>query len=259
VIAAATTLSVAAVSHPYQSLDDVLARAAEVSAAFAGSTLRVICQENDRQTIVVDPIAMAGEPASNPTEWAFRDVVAGWSIAPPSRAGNEGWKELHRAQSIGQFQSFPGKDPVTTRTTALVDAFDVPAPFPRFAGAFVAASNQSRFQFKKGDETEVGGLAVWEVTFRETATPPFWILPLSGSLWIDPSTGQVVRSVAAVKGRDPFADSLTVEYRVDPPSGLNLPHRFTRRTHLSHFKHERLWVDTTGTFTACRVLPASTH
>jgi hypothetical protein len=33
---------------------------------------------------------------------------------------------------------------------------------------------------------------VWEVKFRETVTPSLWSQPVSGSFWIDPSTGRVL-------------------------------------------------------------------
>jgi hypothetical protein len=100
----------------------------------------------------------------------------------------------------------------------------------------------------------VGGLTVWEVKFRETSTPSLWRLPLSGSFGLDPSTGRVVRSTIAARGKAPFSDAMTVDYRVDPATAFHLPYSLTRRTHITS---ERSWVQTTGTFTGCRVLPAS--
>ena len=97
---------------------------------------------------------------------------------------------------------------------------------------------------------------MWEVKFRETATPSLWSQPISGSFWLDPSNGRVVRSAIAVRGKAPFSDEMTVNYRLDPATALYLPHSLKRRTHITS---ERSWVDTTGTFTGCRVLPASSH
>jgi hypothetical protein len=133
---------------------------------------------------------------------------------------------------------------------------DVPAPLPRLATMFLSAFNQPHFEFSKVGETEVQGLTAWEVKFRETATPSLWSQPISGSFWLDPSTGRVVRSTIAVRGNAPFSDEMTVDYRLDPAKALSLPHSLKRHTHITS---EHSWVDTTGTFTGCRVLPASSH
>jgi hypothetical protein len=126
---------------------------------------------------------------------------------------------------------------------------------------FLSALNQPHFEFSKVGETKVQGLTVWEVTFRETATPSLLSQPISGSFWLDPSTGRVVRSAIAVRGKAQFSDEMTVDYRVDPATALYLPHSLKRRTYIAalHPRSERSQVDTTGTFTGCRVLPASSH
>jgi hypothetical protein len=107
----------------------------------------------------------------------------------------------------------------------------------------------------------VQGLTVWEVKFRETATPSLWSEPISGSFWLDPSTGRVVRSAIAVRSKVPFPDDMTVDYRLDPATALYLPHSLKRRTYIAsvHPRSERSHVDTAGTFTGCRMLPASSH
>ena len=261
-VAFATTLSLRAAARPSPSLNEVLARAAGATAAFADFSQRVVCQENDRQTTVIDPVPTPSAlgldegPAHDRVEWAYRDIVASWSIAPPSRYGSDEWNEVRNVPSLGRFQPFPGKRAMDARSTALIDAIDLPAPFPRFAIMFLSAINQPHFEFSKVGETEVGGLTVWEVKFRETSTPSLWRLPLSGSFWLDPSTGRLVRSAIAVRGTAPFSDAMTVDYRVDPSTAFSLPRSLTRRTHVTS---ERSWVDTTGTFTGCRVLPASSH
>ncbi len=127
---------------------------------------------------------------------------------------------------------------------------------PRWASGFLSARNQPHFEFSKVGETEVQGLTVWKVKFRETVTPPLWSLPISGSFWIDPSNGRVVRSAIAVRGEAMFRTSMSVDYRLDPATALYLPHSLKRRTHITS---ERSWVETTGTLTGCRVLPAASH
>ena len=266
-VAFATSLSLRAAARPSPSLNQVLARAADATAAFAASSQRVACQENDRQTLVGDPLPVPLDWSHNPTPWAYRDIVASWSLTTASAHGSHAWEEVRTPGPLEPFQPFPSKRAVDAWITAMVDrAMDVPAPLARLAAVFLSARNQPRFEFSKVDETEVDGMTVWEVKFRETTTPSLGTLPISGSVWIDASTGRVVRSAIAVRGEATFSDSMTVVYRLDPATGFYLPHTLTRRTHVTNERvgtgvgaagDLRLWVQTTGTFTGCRVSPAS--
>ena len=256
-VALAATLSLRAAARPSPTLNEVLARAADATAAFADPSHRIVCQENDRQTTVINPVPISlDSPAYGPQQLAYRDIVASWSMTPPSPRGSGAWNEVLDVESLGPFQPFPSIRP-DPRTTAIIDrTIDVPAPLPRLATVFLSALNQPHFEFGKVGETEVQGMTVWELKFRETATPSLWSHPISGSFWLDPSTGRVVRSAIAVRGKAPFSDEMTVHYRLDPTTALYLPHRLQRRTHVTS---ERSWVETTGTFTGCRVLHASSH
>jgi len=256
-VAFATTLCLGAAASPSPSLDAVLARAAASTAAIADPNHRIVCQENDRQTTVVDvPSVFTEMPSYDPRPLAYRDIVASWSMTPPSPHGSGAWDEVLDVESRGPFQPFPSIKALQ-RLTAIVDrTIDVPTPLPRWATGFLSARNQPHFAFSKVGETALQGLTVWEVKFRETATPSLWSLPMSGSFWIDPSTGRLVRSAIAVRGEAPFSDEMTVEYRIDPATDLSLPHRLKRRTYVTS---EPSWVEATGTFTGCRVLPASSR
>ena len=251
-VAFATALSLRAAARPSPTLSIVLARAADATAAFAGPGRRIVCQENDRQTTVADFVPLGpDESAYDPRPLAYRDIVASWSVTPPSPHGSDAWNEVLDIESLGPFQPFPSIKALP-RLTAIIDqSMDVPTPLPRWAPRFLGALNQPHFEFSKVGETEVQGLTVWEVKFRETATPPLWSMPISGSFWIDPSNGRVVRSAIAVRGEAPFSDEMSVDYRFDPPTALSLPHNLKRRTHITS---ERSWVETIGTFTGCRVL-----
>lgn len=253
----ATTLCLRAAARPSPTLNHVLARAADAAAAFADPGRRIVCQESDRQTMVADLVpVMMDWPSNGPQQLAYRDIVASWSVTPPSPSGSGAWQEVLDVDPPGPFQPFPSIKALP-RIAAIIDrTIDVPAPMPRWASGFLSARNQPRFEFSKAGETEVQGLTVWEVTFREAATPSIWSQPISGSFWIDPSTGRVARSAISVKGKAPFSDDMTVDYRLDPATALNLPHTLKRRTHITS---ERSWVETTGTFTGCRVLPAASH
>ena len=266
-VALATTLSLRAAARPSSSLNEVLARAANATAAFASPSHRIACQENARQTLVGDPLPVPLDWSHNPTPWAYRDIVASWSLTTASTQGSDAWEEVRTPGPLEPFQPFPSKRAVDAWITAMIDkAMDVPAPLARVAAVFLSARNQPRFEFRKADETEVDGLTVWEVKFRETVTPSLGTLPISGSVWIDAATGRVVRSTIEARGEATISDSMTVGYRLDPATGFYLPHTMTRRTHVTNERvgtgvgavgNLRLWVQTTGTFTACRVSPAT--
>jgi hypothetical protein len=240
----------------------LLARAADATAAFADPSQRIVCQENDRQTTVVDlPSVSTDMPSYDPRPLAYRDIVASWSMTPPSPHGSGAWDEVLDVESRGPFQPFPSIRALP-RLTGIIDrTIDVPEPLPRWATALLGAPNQPHFEFRKVDETKVQRLTVWEVTFRETATPSLWSQPVSGSFWLDPSTGRVVRSAIAVRGEAAFSDEMTVDYLLDPATALYLPHSLKRRTRITPVDNRSAWwqVDTAGTFTGCRVLPGSSH
>ena len=256
-VAFATTLSVRAAARPSPSLNDVLARAADATAALADPSHRIVCQEVARQTTVADLVSLNTDwPGFGPQQLAYRDIVASWSMTPSSLSGSGAWTEVLDVESRGPFQPFPSIKPLPRLAAIIEQTIDVPAPLPRLATLFLSALNQAHFEFSKVGETQLQGLTVWEVKFRETATPSLWSQPISGAFWLEPSTGRVVRSAIAVRGEAPLSDEMTVDYRLDSATGLSLPHSLTRRTHITN---DRSWVDATGTFTGCRVLPASLH
>ena len=153
-VAFATALSLRAAARPAPTLKDVLARAAEATAAFADSGHRIVCQENDRQTTVVDlPSVSTDMPSYDPRPLAYRDLVASWSMTPPSPHGSGVWEEVVDVESRGPFKPFPSIRALQ-RLTAIIDrTIDVPAPLPRWATGFLSARNQPHFDFSKDGET----------------------------------------------------------------------------------------------------------
>jgi hypothetical protein len=71
---------------------------------------------------------------------------------------------------------------------------------PTAALFFLQPENQSRFRFAKDGEDTVDGTRVWRVTYRETDRPTIVRTttgrdaPASGTFWIDPVHGRVVRT-----------------------------------------------------------------
>jgi hypothetical protein len=71
---------------------------------------------------------------------------------------------------------------------------------PSMALFFLQPENQPRFRFTKDGEETVGGTRVWRVRYRETDRPTIVRTttgrdaPVSGTFWIDPVDGRVVRT-----------------------------------------------------------------
>jgi VWFA-related protein len=93
---------------------------------------------------------------------------------------------------------------------------------PTFALTILLDRNIHAFAFKRGREETVEGARLLRVDFRETATPTLvrgadgGDVPASGSLWIDPLTGRVVKTfLRAARGSGPAAlAGLTLESTV---------------------------------------------
>jgi hypothetical protein len=97
---------------------------------------------------------------------------------------------------------------------------------------FLHPVNRWRFRFEREGRAEIGGVAAIELSFRETARPTAIRgrsgadLPASGSFWIEPDTGRVVRTL--VRTNDGTVRSeVRVTYREDPALGLWVPGEMT--------------------------------
>jgi hypothetical protein len=74
--------------------------------------------------------------------------------------------------------------------------FDVPT----MALFFLQPSYSSRFRFRKDGEEKLGGTLVWKVGYEETVKPTIIRtssgkdMPVRGTFWIDPVSGQVLKT-----------------------------------------------------------------
>jgi VWFA-related protein len=108
--------------------------------------------------------------------------------------------------------------------------------FPTLALAFLLPDVQGRFAFEGRGRQSVGGMDRVEVAFVEHATPTIvhddsgHDVPSRGRLWIDPDTGQVVRSVLEhdANGHSWLAWArIAVEYRREPRLDILVPDSMT--------------------------------
>lgn len=108
---------------------------------------------------------------------------------------------------------------------------------PTAALFFFAPPGQSRFVFTKRRETTIDGVPVWEIDFKEIATPTLIRttthkdVPAQGTLWAIAADGAVVRTRLVVSGFAGFGSKSDVEvsYARDARLGMWLPSTMRER------------------------------
>jgi len=101
---------------------------------------------------------------------------------------------------------------------------------PTLALLFLHPEDQHRLTFTKADETEVEGMKLWVVRYRETERPTMIHnergddVPTTGRYWIEPDTGRVVQTELEVTDlRYDVRGVVVVAYRPDEKIGLWMP------------------------------------
>ena len=101
---------------------------------------------------------------------------------------------------------------------------------PTLALGFLLPDRQPRFRYKRSGSTEVHGTPVWIVVFQERdhptliRTPEYRDMPSSGTFWIDPRTGAVLRSeLRAGTKKDGVSSIILVGYRHQDRFDMLLP------------------------------------
>jgi VWFA-related protein len=229
-------------SKPDPVLDTVVARAAEYIAGYFREFRNVVAEEDYVQMIpatrplenrrVKSDFLLVTAPDGN-TWIPFRDVfeVDGRVIrdredrlrklfleSPPGTA----FEAMARVQDEGSRYN-------------LVSLGKTDINVPTFALTILLDRNIRSFTFKRGREESVDGQALLRVDFDETARPTLVRgadgsdVPSSGSLWIDPLTGRIVKTfLRAARDTGPTALAgltleATVVYRRSDTLGLWVP------------------------------------
>ena len=101
---------------------------------------------------------------------------------------------------------------------------------PTLALGFLLPDRQPRFRYKRSGAAVVNGTPVWLVTFQERErptlirTPEGRDMPSSGTFWIDPRTGAVLRTELRTGGRkDRLSSIILVGYRHHDRFDMLLP------------------------------------
>jgi hypothetical protein len=104
---------------------------------------------------------------------------------------------------------------------------------PTLALEMLHPRNQSRFSFSKAGEERIAATLTWRVDFKERDRPTFIRntsgrdRPSRGSIWLDPSTGEVWRTLLAWDG--PPSGMITVAYGYVPNIDVLVPLTMTER------------------------------
>ena len=217
-IAGATTAASAQATDP--SLEPVLARMSAYISSYGEKAALVVAIEEYTQTVMFEGAAVPTQPrrlvaefaivkTSDGTGWVgFRDVVEVNGSAVADRrdrlmslftaTATADATELQRiANESSRFNIGPVSRNFNVPTTAMF---------------FFLPDNIARFAFTRKGTKKINGVETWEVAFRETRTPTLIMtaagvdVPVSGTLWVKPDDGTVVRTRLQLKN---FADQMT--------------------------------------------------
>lgn len=208
-------------------LEPVLARMGAYISGYAEKAALVVAIEEYTQTVMLDGAAVPVQPRRLVAEFAivktgdgsgwvgFRDVVEVNGRALVDRRDRlmslfsaTGMADATELQRIANESSRFNVGPVSRN-------FNVPTS----AMFFFLPDNLARFAFTRKGTKKINGLETWEITFKETRTPTLIMtsagvdVPVSGTLWVKPDDGTVVRTRLQLKN---FADQMTSPVQTAP-------------------------------------------
>jgi hypothetical protein len=203
-------------------------RSGTAYADLAGATLSPGQVRNLRSDVVF--VQLAG-----PIPWyTFRDVytVDGWKVA--DRTGR--LERLFTTASPSAHEQARALLAESTRYN--LGAVDRNVNAPTIALLFLLPGNQARLVFERKGSKTIAGFQTVEVAFQESARPTLVQnregadVPASGSFWIDPSRGTVLRTqieyhVAqeekSLPGGTPVSAEVLTRYRREPGLDIFVP------------------------------------
>jgi hypothetical protein len=217
------------------SLRDVLARAAEYSAAYGEALSQVVADEDFTQELilrdrgtVLERRRLASEIVfvrlADSAEWlAFRSVlqVDGQPIADAPGRLERMFREQPRS-SLAQARAIANESARHNLGPAQRN-FNVPTTVLQF----LLRQHHDRFRFRKAGEERIHGEPVWIVEFREQdrgtfiRTPEGRSAPSQGLAWIVPRDGRVVRTRLTVKAT--VQAEIGVTWRADEALAMWVP------------------------------------
>ena len=122
---------------------------------------------------------------------------------------------------------------------------------PTVALDMIHPSNRLRFSFSRTGENEVDGVRSWEIRFSERSRPTMIRSPdgkdrrARGSIWVDPSTGEVLKTTLEWDGEP--GGFVTVTYERDTNIGALVPVRM-----LEQYRRDSTTVEGEATYSNYR-------
>jgi hypothetical protein len=107
---------------------------------------------------------------------------------------------------------------------------------PTFALRVAREAEGDRISFKKSGTDKISGIETWEIKFQEKRSPTLVhgelgeSLLSSGSLWIEPGTGRIVKTELKVENplsKPPVKGRIVVTYAVNKALGILVPTQMT--------------------------------
>jgi len=99
---------------------------------------------------------------------------------------------------------------------------------PTQALQFLLPSNQPKSVFRRAGVDHIGNVSAWEIRFEEIGLPTLIrttggaSLPATGTFWIDPSTGTVLRTMVRTK-QSSFRSEIVVSFEAHDDLDVRLP------------------------------------
>lgn len=224
-------------------LEPVLARMGTYISGYAEKAALVVAVEEYTQTVMLDGAAVPLQPRRLIAEFAivktgdgsgwvgFRDVVEVNGRALADRRDRlmslftaTGTADATELQRIADESSRFNVGPVSRN-------FNVPTS----AMFFFLPDNLARFAFTRKGTKKINGVETWEIAVKEAQSPTLIMtragvdVPITGTLWIKPDDGTVVRTRLQLKN---FADQMTSPVQTAPPEVAEFHPKARRQTQL---------------------------
>jgi hypothetical protein len=213
VLAAAAGLSAGpAWAQPAEpSLDDVMRSVSLYAAGYGEQAAVIVAVEKYSQRLG------SGKPRELVAEFAIVKTTAGW-VGYRDVNAVDGQKATDSRDRLLSILADPVADPLALRRLSDESARYNIGPISRNFNVpttvllLFQPANLARFTFKRSGTDRIDGRETWKIDFTEISRPTFTMtragadVPMSGTLWVIPADGTVVRTQMALRN---FADGKT--------------------------------------------------
>lgn len=225
IVAVAAAASAQVPADP--SLPPVLARMGTYISSYGEKAALVVAIEEYTQTVMFEGAAVPTPPrrlvaefaivkTNDGSGWAgFRDVVE--VNGTPVSDRRDRLLSLFTANATADATELQriARESSRFNVGPIARNFNVPTS----AMFFFVPDNLARFAFTRKGSKKINGVETWEIAFKEARTPTLVMtsagvdVPLSGTLWVKPDDGTVVRTRLQLKN---FADQMTSPVQTSP-------------------------------------------